>query len=200
MRLADGAPLVALSRLLGTPLRQRVAGADLLEPICAAVASQNLSVYLLGGKPGAAGAAARRLAQTHPGLRVAAQCPPPRFDDDPDATKAVLADIRRVAPNVLFVCLGAPKQEKWIAAHLDTLPPVVAVCAGAAVDFYSGATRRAPLLWQRLGFEWLYRLLHEPRRLGPRYLGRDWAFVGIAARDLWSSRRSGTAGRCRSGS
>lgn len=86
--------------------------------------------------------------------------------------------------NLLFVCLGSPKQELWLLAHHRALPPLVAVCAGAGIDFISGAARRAPLMWRRAGFEWLYRLLHEPRRLAPRYLIRDPAFLGVAVRAL----------------
>jgi N-acetylglucosaminyldiphosphoundecaprenol N-acetyl-beta-D-mannosaminyltransferase len=189
LRLADGAPLVALSRLVGTPLPGRVTGSDLLDPVCRGAAERRLSVYLLGGRPGSADLAAAQLAHRHPGLRLHAACPGPGFELDPAANAAVLADIRAATPNILFVCLGAPKQETWAAAHLSELPPLVAIGAGASVDYLSGATRRAPVGWQRLGLEWLFRLLQEPRRLWRRYLIRDAAFLGIAARDLWHSRR-----------
>lgn len=160
LRLADGAPVVALSRLLGTPLQERVPGADLIDPLCAKAAAMGLRVYLLGAAPGSARLAAGRLGARHPGLNiVGTACPRPGFENDGAVTDRVLSGILSSRPNLLFVCLGSPKQEKWIAEHLETFPPLVAVCAGAGIDFLSGARRRAPLMWQRAGFEWLYRLL-----------------------------------------
>ena len=189
MRLADGAPVVALSRLLGTPLQERVPGVDLIDPLCAKAAVMDLRVYLLGAAPGSARLAAGRLAARYPGLNiVGTACPRPGFENDSAVTDRVLSGIRGSEPNLLFVCLGSPKQEKWIAEHLERFPPLVAVCAGAGIDFLSGARRRAPATWQRAGFEWLYRLLQEPRRLGHRYLIRDSAFLPLALRELWAKR------------
>ncbi len=189
LRLADGMPLVALSRLLGTPLQERVTGSDLIEPICALAVARNLRVYLLGGPPGAARLAARRLIARHPGLQITTACPNLDPGSEPEATQATVDDINRVRPNILFLGIGSPKQERWISTHLPELPPLVAVCVGSAIEFLSGLKSRAPAAWQRLGLEWLYRLLQEPRRLAPRYLVRDPAFLVIAARELSASHR-----------
>jgi N-acetylglucosaminyldiphosphoundecaprenol N-acetyl-beta-D-mannosaminyltransferase len=185
LTLADGAPLVLLSRLLGQSLPCRVAGADLLPAMCKRASETDLRVYILGGATGVAEKARQRLVIRYPGLQVlGVSSPPLGFELNPEAGKRELARIRDFAPNILFVCLGTPKQEKWISAHLQDLPPLVALCVGAAVDFAAGNIRRAPSIVRWLGLEWLYRLLREPRRLWRRYLVRDMAFARYAVRDL----------------
>jgi len=188
--LADGAPLVWAARLLGSPLAAKVSGSDLLPRLCAAAAERRLRVYLLGGRPGSAERCAEVLRARHPTLVVAGvACPPFGFERDPDHNRRIVDAVRAAAPDLLFVALGSPKQELWIADHFEALGVPVAIGVGAAVDFVSGAARRAPVWMQRAGLEWLFRLLREPRRMWKRYLVRDLPFPFLVAAQRLGVRR-----------
>ncbi|MDR7417468.1 MAG: WecB/TagA/CpsF family glycosyltransferase [Armatimonadota bacterium] len=186
---ADGMPIVWASRWLGRPLPARVAGADLLPGLCEAAAACGRSVFLLGGDDGVAPRAAANLLARFPGLRVAGtHTPPPDFGATAGPVEAALAAVAQATPDILFVGLGSPKQELWVHAHWGRIAATVAVCCGAAIDFAAGVRARAPVWVQRLGFEWLWRLAHEPRRLWRRYLVDDAAFLGILLREWWHLR------------
>lgn len=189
LRLPDGTSLLWASRLLGTPLRERVAGADLLPALCRTAASCGYSVFLLGGRKGIAPQAAARLSRAYPGLRIAGiHTPPDQFARNEQAMEEALHAVNRVQPDILFVGLGAPLQELWVHRVWHRLRVLVAVCCGAALDFAAGTRPRAPLWVQRAGVEWLWRLAHEPRRLWHRYLVQDAAFVGIVLTEWWQRR------------
>lgn len=176
--VADGAPLIWASRLRGTALPERVAGSDLIWSLSAALAAERRSAYLLGGAPGAATRAAEVLAARYPGLRIAGtDCPPYGFADDPPALAAACAAVRAAAPDVAYIGLGFPKQEKLIALLAPELPGTWFVGCGAAIAFAAGLARRAPRWMQRTGLEWLHRLATEPRRLARRYLVHDLPFA-----------------------
>jgi len=177
LRLADGMPLLWAARLQGTPLKEKLSGSDLLPLLCARASEAGLGVYFLGGRPGAAAAAAERLAGLLPRLRIAGTaCPPPGFESDAAANDAIVAAVRSAAPDVLFVALGAPKQEVWIHQHRHRLGVPLALGVGAALDFLAGLVRRAPAWMQRRGLEWAWRAFQDPR-LWRRYLVRDLPFV-----------------------
>lgn len=176
--VADGAPLVWASRLRGTALPERVAGSSLIWSLSAALARDGRSVYLLGGPPGTADAAGRALADRYPGLRVAGtHCPPYGFLDEPGTLAAVRAEVRRAEPDVVFVGLGFPRQERLIALLAADLPGAWFVGCGAAIGFAAGDHRRAPRWMRRAGLEWAHRLCAEPRRLARRYLLHDLPFA-----------------------
>jgi N-acetylglucosaminyldiphosphoundecaprenol N-acetyl-beta-D-mannosaminyltransferase len=182
--VADGMPLLWAARLQGTPLPGRVAGSDLIWSIPARAAAEGHSIYLLGGAPGTAARAASRLLEAYPALRIAGLASP--LVSDP-ATPNELAEIRRelerTAPEIVFLALGSPKQEKAIAALRDCLPASWWIGVGAGFSFVGGDLRRAPVWLQRIGLEWLHRLLQEPRRLGARYLRRNLPYaVGLLVR------------------
>ncbi len=182
--VADGMPLIWASRLLGKPLKDRVTGTDLLRPVCRIAAEEGASVFFLGGNPGVAEKAAENLSRELPGLRVAGTSAPPfGFEYDPEEDRRVVEAIQRSKADILFVCLGAPKQERWIARHLEELPVKAAFCVGSALDYPAGAARRAPLWMRKGGLEWVWRILLEPRRLARRYLIEDAAFFGIFLRE-----------------
>jgi N-acetylglucosaminyldiphosphoundecaprenol N-acetyl-beta-D-mannosaminyltransferase len=192
--LADGAPLVWLSRLLAAPLPERVAGSDLVLPLARRAAERGWRVYLLGGAPGdavRAGTVLARLGVTVVGVDAPRISLAPDGDADADAAAH---RVRAARPDLLLVALGAPKQEVWIHRHLETLRPAVAVGVGASLGFVAGTLSRAPRWVARLGLEWLYRLSREPRRLWRRYLVEDSAFALIAARTWWRSRSRASAG------
>jgi N-acetylglucosaminyldiphosphoundecaprenol N-acetyl-beta-D-mannosaminyltransferase len=192
LRLADGAPVVALARLCGTPLPERVTGADLMPAVLAAAEESGLRVFMLGGTPEVAADAARAIRSRYPRLVMDHASPPWHFEEDEREDRRTLGAVRAFRPDVVFVCVGAPRSEKWVARHLVQLDHGVVLCVGAAVDFVAGAKRRAPVAVQRLGLEWAFRLAQEPGRLWRRYLVTDSQFVLIAARHLgirWARRR-----------
>jgi N-acetylglucosaminyldiphosphoundecaprenol N-acetyl-beta-D-mannosaminyltransferase len=169
--VADGMPLVWASRLRGDPLPERVAGASLIFTLSEAAAARGKSVYLLGGEPGVPARAAVALGHRYRGLLVAGvHSPPFGFDREPGEIEAIGARLARAKPDIVFVGLGFPKQERVIAALAPGLPGVWFIGCGAAIPFAAGALSRAPHWMQRLGLEWTYRLISEPRRLFRRYL------------------------------
>jgi N-acetylglucosaminyldiphosphoundecaprenol N-acetyl-beta-D-mannosaminyltransferase len=184
---ADGQPIVWASRLLGTPLPERVAGVDLMLGLLDLAARRGFRPYFLGARPEVLDEAMRRLAAQHPGLEMAGW-QDGYFSEDEEA--AVCANIRATRPDMLFVAMGSPKKEYFLAAHVDSLGVPFVMGVGGALDVAAGKARRAPVTWQRLGLEWLYRLLQEPRRLGRRYLTTNAGFVAVVAREL-VRRRSG---------
>ncbi|PZF60233.1 glycosyltransferase [Curtobacterium sp. MCBD17_034] len=186
LRTVDGLPIVALARLLGDHTVCRVTGADLLVACSAASAERGWRIVVTGGAPGTAVRAAERLRTQHPGADVQ-DVPFPDLAGGEDGG-TVVERLRAIRPDVVFLCLGSPKQEAWFLRWEDALPDAVYVGAGAAVDFAAGARRRAPLLVQRLGLEWSWRLLQEPRRLAHRYLVRGPAFLLVVARSLLAAR------------
>lgn len=177
---ADGMPVVWASRLLGAPLKARVAGAALLPALCERAAERGWRVFFMGGHPGVADQAASRLTARFPGLLIVGRYAPPfGFESDTAESERIVKMVRAARPDLLFVGVGAPKQEKWSAAHLGALGVPLVPCVGAAFDFAAGSVRRAPAWMQRAGLEWLFRLLQEPGRLWKRYLVDSPAFIPI---------------------
>ena len=172
LAVADGMPLVWVSRLKGMPLAQRVAGVDLFAECCALAAREGRGVFLLGAAPGVAHEAAERLKQRHPGLLVGTYAPPmgplSRRENE-----RIVRLVRRAAPDFLFVALGAPRQDVWIRDNLQRLNVPVAMGVGCVLDLFAGTINRAPGWMQRSGLEWAFRLSQEPTRLWRRYLLND---------------------------
>ncbi len=188
--VADGASLVLASRLLGEKLRERVAGVDLFERLCAKAAEFGLRVFLLGGRPGSAQRTAGKLRQQFPGLSVAGTCCPPLgFERDEQQLQAIGDAIRTARPDLVFVALGAPKQESWMHFHGRRLGVPALIGVGGSFEIVGGLLPRAPRLLQRMGCEWLCRLLLEPRRLWRRYLIGNFRFLWVvlhqAGRHWW---------------
>jgi N-acetylglucosaminyldiphosphoundecaprenol N-acetyl-beta-D-mannosaminyltransferase len=159
--VADGVGILLAGRLLGKPFPERVTGSDGIYALCAYAARAGWRVFFLGAAPGVAEMTAQILSQHNPGLQVAGAYAGSPADDDWPAIALRLADAR---PDLLFVAYGHPRQDFWISRHRHELPAAVAMGVGGAFDFVAGVTRRAPRGWQRLGLEWLYRLLREPWR------------------------------------
>lgn len=156
----DGIGIVHASRLLKTPLRERVPGIELGEQLAAWMARHGKRLYLLGAKPGVAERAAENLKSAYPGLLVAGTHDGYFKDDAP-----VAALLKQAAPDAVFVCTGFPKQEKFMAAHTAELPHCVMLGLGGSLDVYAGEVRRAPGFFRKCGLEWFYRLLCEPKRI-----------------------------------
>jgi N-acetylglucosaminyldiphosphoundecaprenol N-acetyl-beta-D-mannosaminyltransferase len=186
----DGVPLLWAARLLGLRLSGRVNGTDLFEALCAEAAERELRVFFLGGREGAAIAAADRLRARHPSLKVCGlYCPPFGFESDPDQESRIVEQINAAQPHVLFVGLGAPKQEYWMYAHRNLLRVPMSLGIGVSFEFVGGLVKRAPLWMQRSGLEWLFRLFAEPKRLWRRYVLGNTHFCALVVREFLSLRR-----------
>ena len=174
----DGVSLIWSAQFLNTPLNGRVNGTDLFEQLCAAAAETGLKVFLLGGRAGAADAAKHVLETRHPCLNiVGTHCPPYGFESQPTELAAINAKIKSVQPDLLFVGLGAPKQEKWIAANYQELSVPISVGIGVSFELVADMVSRAPVWMQKTGLEWLFRLIVEPKRLWKRYIVGNPLFI-----------------------
>jgi N-acetylglucosaminyldiphosphoundecaprenol N-acetyl-beta-D-mannosaminyltransferase len=172
----------------------RVPGSTLTLSLTAAAARAGRSVFLLGGAPGVADRAAAALVAANPGLVIAGtSCPPLGFEHDPAALARVRADVRAARPDIVFVGLGFPKQERLIVQLRDELPGAWLAATGASIAMAAGHFRRAPQWMQDRGFEWAWRLALEPRRLFRRYIIEDLPFAArlalhVAGRKVWARR------------
>jgi N-acetylglucosaminyldiphosphoundecaprenol N-acetyl-beta-D-mannosaminyltransferase len=192
LSVPDGISVVLAARLLGQPVPERVPGGELMERLCLESAQHGLSVFFLGGLPGAAEGAARRFTSRSPGFRLAGTyCPPVGFENDPFECARIRRRITEAKPDLLCVAFGAPRQELWMRETCPTLPIGAAISVGAALDTQAGLRKRAPKWTHRIGCEWLYRMLREPRRLWRRYLIGNTHFLLLVAQEWW--RRASTA-------
>ncbi len=171
--LADGMPLVWAA---GGRLPERVAGSDLVPALCERAAERGHRIFLLGAGPGVAEQAAANLRARFPGLTIAGTLAPPFRELSPPERADLMATIRSARPDLLFVAFGQPKGELWVADHFRELGVPIIMQIGATLDFLAGRVPRAPRWVQRIGLEWAYRLLREPRRLMGRYF-RNGIFV-----------------------
>lgn len=193
--VADGFPLVWLGRRKGFALRRRVYGPEAMLTFCEATAQKGYRHFFYGGEPGVADALAKKLAKQLPGFVAAGTFCPPYRPLTPEENCQVLATIERARPDVIWVGLSTPKQERWMSEYCERLSPCVLVGVGAAFDFLSHRKKQAPRWMRENGLEWLFRLLQEPRRLWRRYLigGTEFAFLvaleSLGLRKSWVERR-----------
>jgi N-acetylglucosaminyldiphosphoundecaprenol N-acetyl-beta-D-mannosaminyltransferase len=189
----DGQPLAWALRALGHEIDGRVYGPELMARACQRAARSGQRHYLYGGRDGDALARLRaRLEERHPGLRIAGGHAPPFRELSEPELDAIAAEINAAQPDVVWVGIGVPKQEKWMAAMRSRLEAPVLIGVGAAFDFHAGLIPQAPAWMQRAGLEWLFRLAQEPRRLWRRYARHNPRFVAAFARQ-WLAHRRGRA-------
>ncbi len=174
LRLADGMPLIWLSRLMGRPVPERITGSDLVRVCCALSAEHGYSIFLLGAAPGVGEEAAARLSAEFPGLKVAGTHHG-YFKDD--QLPGLVARIRESGASFLFVAMGCPKQDLWIRANAEALGVPVCIGVGGTLEVLTRRLKRAPRWMQKAGLEWFYRLQQEPGRLWRRYLLEDFPTV-----------------------
>jgi len=184
---ADGVPLIWASRLLGSPIRGRVTGLDLLPRFAEVAAKENYTFFFLGAKDGVAKQLSEVLKKKFPGLTITGIYSPPfaeRFSEEENYEMIKL--INKAKPNVLWVSLTAPKQDYWIFEHLDKLDVNIAIGVGAAFDVVAGNIPRSPVWMQKMGLEWFYRLIREPGRLYRRYLIEAPLFIPMLIKQIIS--------------
>lgn len=161
MLTADGIGVVYASKILNNPISERAAGYDIVCGVIDKLAESGHGLYLFGGKPGVAEQAKENINEKYPFLRVVGTHDGYFTEEQ---VPEIIDDINNSGADILFVCLGAPAQEKWIAAHKDELKVRVSMGVGGSIDVLAGVVERAPEKWCNMGLEWLYRLLKQPKR------------------------------------
>lgn len=185
---ADGMPLVWALQLFGLGRQQRVYGPDLMLHVCAEAERQGLPIGLYGGTEASLRAFSHKLKATYPDLPISCQIAPPFRVLTAEEDARYTAHIVESGARIVFVGIGCPRQELWMAAHRGRIPGVM-IGVGAAFDFHSGRVRQAPAWMQRIGMEWFFRLLMEPRRLWKRYIKHNPRFVILFLLQLLGLRR-----------
>ena len=188
LNLPDGAPIAWLMRQRSWPEQQRLSGPDLMWQLMREAEKLQLSVFLMGATPATLSRLRGVLGNAFPRLMIAGSLSPP-FRLLSELEQGGFVDqINRSAAGIVLIGLGCPKQEIWMADYGNKISAVM-VGVGAAFDYHAGSLRRAPPVWQRIGLEWLYRLLQEPRRLARRYLLTNTLFLLALPAELWRSRQ-----------
>ena len=180
---ADGQSVVWASRLLGDPLPERVAGIDLMHALIAMAEREGYGIYILGARQEVLETAVQQLRQMHPRLRISGYRDG-YFSDE--QSPQVAGAIRDSGAQILFVAISSPRKEHWLGEYGADLGVPFVMGVGGSIDIVAGITRRAPRAWQRLGIEWLYRLLQEPRRMFRRYLVTNVQFGALVLRAMWA--------------
>lgn len=172
--LTDGMPLIWISKFKKSPIKEKVSGSDLFPEVCKLAADKEYKIFLLGAAEGVAAKAAKNLRTKYNGLNVVGTYSPSYgFENNKDEIEQIIEMINKVKPDILAVGLGAPKQEKFLYKFRNRLNVPVSLAIGASIDFEAGNINRAPKLIQRIGLEWFYRLIKEPKRMFKRYLVDD---------------------------
>lgn len=183
--VADGMPIVWASRLLRNPLKQRVAGSDIMQELGHRLAKRGYRIFLLGAAEGIAERARRNLEAEYPEMDIVGTYSPSYgFEQNEEENERIIAMIRDKRPDIVLVGAGAPKQEKWIHRYHQHYGAPISIGVGATLDFMAGEVKRAPLFFQRFSLEWLWRLCQEPKRLWRRYLVDDMQFLGLLFREM----------------
>lgn len=173
LTLVDGKPLVWIAKLF-KPVKAKISGSDLVPVLCEKAAQKGYSIFILGGKYGVAEQAKAKLEEKYPDIDIAGvYAPPLGFENNKEELDYINKKISDCNPDLLIVCFGCPKQEKYIYENIDNYKATVSICAGATVDFLAGNIKRAPKWMSEHGLEWFYRFLQEPKRLFRRYFIDD---------------------------
>lgn len=186
MVLVDGKPLIWIARWNKNPVKEKISGSDLVPLLCKRAEEKGYSLFIIGGKEGVAQKAKIKLEKDMPGINiVGTYAPPYGFEKDEDELNKINEMIAEAHPDILIVCFGCPKQEKWIYENYKKYGARVSLCAGATVDFIAGVVDRAPKWMSDYGLEWFYRFLQEPKRLFKRYFIDDIKIIKL----IWKYKR-----------
>lgn len=183
--LADGMPIIWLSKYYGGRIKEKISGSDYLPKLCELSAKKGYRVFFLGAAEGVAEKAAKNMQQQYEGLQIVGCLSPEyNFENDPEKVKKVVDQIKAAKPDILAVALGCPKQELFISKYKEELDVPICIGIGASLDFAAGLVKRAPRWMSDHGLEWLYRMWQEPVRMFKRYVLRDWRLLKL----LWKYR------------
>lgn len=185
----DGMPMVWMSRLAGHKHVDRVYGPDLMLAVCEASLQKGYRHFFYGGNEGVPELLRDKLQEKFPGLQVVGTYSPPFRPLTPEEDAAIVSQINAARPDIVWVGLSTPKQERWMAAHLGKVQAPVMIGVGAAFDFHAGLKPQAPRWMQRSGLEWFFRMVSEPKRLARRYLQNNPRFVMAVLMQLLGLRR-----------
>lgn len=180
MVLVDGKPLEWIAKWHKRPVKAKISGSDLVPLLCERASEKNHSIFIIGGKEGIAEKAKEKLELKHPGINVVGTYAPPfGFEKNEKELEEINEMISAAHPDLLIVCFGCPKQEKWIYENYQKYDAKVSVCAGATVDFLAGNVKRCPKWMSDYGLEWFYRFLQEPKRMFKRYFVDDLKIIKL---------------------
>lgn len=185
---ADGMPVVWASKMTAHPLPERVTGADLFVALMHQSVKHQLKIFVIGGTPDKEAFLTKAFQRVYPGSDVHLYCPSMQFTFDGEEGLEAVERVNAVKPDMVFVCLGAPKQENWSFTYRDQLKTSLIFCVGAAMEFALGLKTRAPMWMQNNGLEWLWRLMSEPRRLWRRYFVQGKKFIPLCWQE-WKKQR-----------
>ena len=185
----DGMPLVWMMKKLGATSQDRVAGLDILASVCKSAQRQDISLFFVGSQTQILSGMRSKLEEEYPELKIAAMEPLPFRPLTESEDEELISKINQSGAGIVFVSLGCPKQEKWMSEHKDKIQAVM-IGLGGAFPVYAGLQKRAPRIVRESGFEWLYRWLQEPRRLGGRYTKTIPPFMWLAMKQLISTNYS----------
>lgn len=178
--LTDGMPLIWISKMYGSPIKEKISGSDLFPKVCDLASQKGYKIFLLGAAEGVANKAANNLVEKYKGLNVVGTYSPSYgFESKENEIEHIIKIINEKKPDILAVGLGAPKQEKFLFKYRDRLNVPVSLAIGASIDFEAGNIKRAPKWMQDTGLEWFYRLCKEPKRMFKRYIIDDLKIVKI---------------------
>ena len=178
--LADGKPLIWISKLYRNPIKEKISGSDLFPKMCKMAAEKKYTMFFLGAAEGVAAKVASNLKERYNGLNIVGTYSPPYgFEKDGKEIKKIIGMINESKPDILVVGLGCPKQEKFIYKYRDELNVPVSLGLGASLDFEAGNIKRAPKWMANHGLEWLYRMIQDPKRLIKRYMFDDLKIIGL---------------------
>lgn len=181
--LVDGKPLIWISKWYRKEIKAKISGSDLVPLLCQTSAKRGYRIFILGGKDGIARQAKERLEDSFPSIQIeGTYAPPYGFEEDVIELEKINKMISEISPDLLIVCFGCPKQEKWIYENIKNYDAMVSICAGATVDFLAGNVKRAPRWMSEHGLEWFYRFLQEPKRMFKRYFINDIKILKLIAK------------------
>ena len=180
MVLVDGKPLIWISNWYKRPIKEKISGSDLVPLLCRKAVKKGYTIFILGGKEGIAEKAKFNLEKNLPDIKIVGTYAPPfGFEKNQDELNKINQMITEVHPDLLIVCFGCPKQEKWIYENYEKYDAKVSICAGATVDFLSGNVSRAPQWMCNHGLEWFFRFIQEPKRMFKRYFIDDTKIIKL---------------------
>ncbi|WP_257151841.1 WecB/TagA/CpsF family glycosyltransferase [Bacillus toyonensis] len=190
LTLVDGAPIFMLSKKIGVPLKEKVSGSDLTPYLFELAQRNNYKVFIFGSREGVPDLAIQKIKSEYGyTFPIKSYSPPFGFEKQPDVLEGGIKKIQEFQPDILLVSLGSPKGERFIYENLQELNVPISLQIGASIDFIAGTVKRAPLWMQKLGLEWFYRFLQEPKRMFRRYFINDSYFLVLVFREFIKRRR-----------